>query len=130
MNCPHCGATLQKNVTQCPFCGQRITAARRHISLGKISLSCTYTTVILIIVILILFRILTYHAMPFAQFLANFVLILSALSIVLGSIAFFGKARDVLGLISMLLGIGFLVILALTFSLMGLLFFKTVSFIL
>jgi hypothetical protein len=130
MNCPHCGATLQKNVTQCPFCGQQIHAARRHLSLGKISLSCTFAGIILIIVILIFFRVLTYRALPIAQFLANFVLLFSALSIVLGSIAFFGKARDMLGLISMMLGICFLVILALTFSLAGLIFFKTVSFIL
>jgi hypothetical protein len=130
MKCPHCGATLQKNVKQCPFCGQQITAARRHISLGKISLSCTFATIILIIVILILFRTLTYHALPLAQFLANFVLLFSSLSIVLRSIAFFGKARDVFGLIGMMLGIGFLAILALTFSLMGLLFFKTVSLVL
>jgi len=125
MNCPHCGAKLTKEVTQCPFCGQQIHAAHRHLSYGKISLACAFTGIILIIVTLIFFRLLLGKALTIAQFLTDIMLIMSALSIIFGSIAFFGKSKDVLGLIGMVLGICLLIILTLVFSLANLIFFKT-----
>lgn len=125
MNCPRCGAKIPKDVTQCPFCGQHIHPARRHISFGKIGITCAFSGIILLIVILTLFRLLTSRAFDISQFLANIIFVLSVLSIAFGSIAFFGKTRDVLGLISIFLGICLLAVIIIGLSLIGLIFFKS-----
>jgi hypothetical protein len=125
MNCPRCGAKIPKDVTQCPFCGQHIHPARRHISFGKISITCAFSGIILLIVILTLFRLLNSRAFDISQFLANIIFVLSVLSIAFGSIAFFGKTRDVLGLIGIFLGICLLAVIIIGLSLIGLIFFKS-----
>ena len=127
MNCPRCGAKIPDSVQQCPFCGQEQAThfTRRHLSYGKISLTLAFIGIIMIIVILFLFRLIESGAFGFAQFLSNIILLLSTLSIILGSIAFFGKAKDVLGLIGMFLGICLLALLAIGLSLGKQIVFKS-----
>jgi len=125
MNCPRCGAKIPREVTQCPFCGQPIHAAHRHISYGKISISCAFAGIILVILVLFLFRTLTYHALGIAQFLSDIIFVLAVIAIALGSIGFFGKTKDILGLIAMFLGICLIAVLIIGLSLMNLVFFKT-----
>ena len=125
MNCPKCGAKIPDAATQCPFCGQEIHFTHRHISYGKISISLAFTGMIMILIILFLFRLLQSDAYTFAQFFSYIIILLSTLSIVFGSIAFFGKTKDVLGLISLFLGICLLAGLTIGLSLTGIIFFKT-----
>ncbi len=125
MNCPRCGAKIPKDITQCPFCGQHIHPAHRHISFGKISITAAFSGIILLIAVLTLFRLFTSQAFGISQLLANIIFILAVLSITLGSIAFFGKTRDVLGLISLFLGICLLAVIIIGLSLIGLVYFNT-----
>jgi hypothetical protein len=127
MNCPRCGAKIPDSVAQCPFCGQEqeIHFTRRFLSYGKISLTFAFISIIMIIVVLFLFLLLTSGAFGFAQFLSNIILLFSTLSIILGSIAFFGKTKDVLGLVGMFLGICLLAVLTIGLSLASLIVFKS-----
>lgn len=127
MNCPRCGAKIPDSVAQCPFCGQEQAThfTRRYLSYGKISLTFSFIGIIMIIVILFLFHLITSGAFGFAQFLSNIILLFSTLSIILGSIAYFGKAKDVLGLIGMFLGICLLAVLVIGLSLASDIVFKS-----
>jgi hypothetical protein len=125
MNCPKCGAKISDVATQCPFCGQEIQFKHRHISYGKIGISFAFAGLIIVLFILFIFRLLQSDAYPLAQFFSSIVLLLSTLSIVFGSIAFFGKTKDILGLISLFLGICLLAGLIIGLSLTGIIFFKT-----
>ena len=127
MNCPRCGAKILDSVTQCPFCGQEQPThfTRRYISYGKISVTFAFIGIIMIIIILFFFHLFAAGAFGFAQFLSNIILLFSTLSIIFGSVAFFGKTKDVLGLIGMFLGIFLLALLVIGLSLASDIVFKS-----
>lgn len=79
----------------------------------------------MIIIILFFFHLLAAGAFGFAQFLSNIILLFSTLSIIFGSVAFFGKTKDVLGLIGMFLGIFLLAVLVIGLSLASEIVFKS-----
>jgi hypothetical protein len=129
MNCPQCGAKIPDKTTMCPFCRQEISFTRRHISYGKISVSLALTSMIIILMILFFFRLFTSGAFGVAQFLSNIIILLSVLSIILGSVAFFGKTKDLLGLIGMFLGICLLATMAIGLSLSSIIYFQTNTYL-
>jgi hypothetical protein len=115
MNCTACGARLPDKTTRCPFCGQEQHPHRRQFSYGKTSLILGLVGIIMVVFILLLFRLFGSDAFSFAQFISNILILLAALSIILGAFALFGKTKDSDGLIGMILG--FCLIIGLAFGL-------------
>ena len=104
MLCPHCHSVVADAITQCPFCGNALVRPRRF-TVGKISLFFAFSGLIGSLFLLVLIRIFMNSALDFAIFFINVLLILSVLSIISGGYAYLHPSRDILGLISVILGI-------------------------
>ena len=106
MICPNCKANIDANVKQCPFCGSEIRSAG-HTPLGKASLILAILAIVCIVGIfaLIFAGVGNTAVIIFVSIFSILCFILPILAIILGAIAYFGKAKDIYGLIGFILGI-------------------------
>ena len=126
MLCPQCQSPIADTVKRCPFCGGEVTIKSRF-SLGKSSLIISIASLIWVLVLLFLLRITNFSAYSFVVFCGNILILFSIASIILGVIAFFGKTRDILGLLGMFLGLFLIIGIALGISLGSSINYNTIN---